>query len=109
MLAVTSPGFLVFAALFAGAWYKSRPANRWRWMLAAGILFYLSLDWQGFVVLLASSLLVWACAFRAPAPVHSTSHRKNADNHTSCPPPSLAAAFKPLRSRIETRPSTRTS
>ena len=65
MLAVTSPGFLVFAALFAGAWYKSRPANRWRWMLAAGILFYLSLDWQGFVVLLASSLLVWACAFRA--------------------------------------------
>ena len=65
MLAVTSPGFLVFAALFAGVWYKSRPANRWRWMLAAGILFYLSLDWQGFVVLLASSLLVWACAFRA--------------------------------------------
>ena len=65
MLAVTSPGFLVFAALLACVWYKTRPARRWRWMLAASILFYLSLDWQGFFVLLFSSLLVWACAFRA--------------------------------------------
>lgn len=65
MLAVTSPGFLVFAALFAAVWYKSRPAHRWRWMLAASVLFYLSLDWQGFFALLASAFLVWGCALRA--------------------------------------------
>ncbi len=35
-------------------------------------------------------------------------HRKDMGGHTSWPPPSRAA-FKPLRSRIETRPSTRTS
>ena len=40
MLAVTSPGFLVFAALLACVWYKTRPARRWRWMMAASILFY---------------------------------------------------------------------
>ena len=45
----------------------------------------------------------------APAPVRSTSHRTDADNHTFCPPPSLAVAFKPLRSLMETLPSTRTS
>src|SRR5699024_5762327 len=35
-------------------------------------------------------------------------HRKDMGGHTSWPPPSRAA-FKPLRSRIETRPSTSTS
>lgn len=35
-------------------------------------------------------------------------HRKDMGGHTSWPPPSRVA-FKPLRSRIETRPSTRTS
>lgn len=66
MLAVTSPGFVVFAALLVGLWYRCKPARRWQLMLAANVVFYLSLDWQGLLVLLVSSLLVWACAKQAP-------------------------------------------
>lgn len=65
MLAVTSPRFVVFAALLVGLWYPCPPARRWQLMLAASVLFYLSLDWQGFVVLLLCALLVWWCALRA--------------------------------------------
>ena len=65
MLAVTSPGFVVFAALLVGLWYLCAPARRWQLMLAASVVFYLSLDWQGFVVLLVCTLLVWGCALRA--------------------------------------------
>lgn len=66
MLAVTSPGFVVFAAVLAGLWYHCKPARRWQLMLAANVIFYLSLDWQGFLVLLASTLVVWGCARQAP-------------------------------------------
>lgn len=65
MLAVTSPGFVVFAALLVGLWYLCAPARRWQLMLAASVVFYLSLDWQGFLVLLVSAVLVWFCALRA--------------------------------------------
>lgn len=63
MLAVSSPGFVVFAALLVGLWFAVRPQNRWKLMLAASTVFYLSLDWQGFLVLLLCTLLVWRCAF----------------------------------------------
>lgn len=66
MLAVTSPGFVVFAALLVGLWYSCRPTRRWQLMLAANTVFYLSLDWQGFLVLLVSTALVWFCALSAP-------------------------------------------
>lgn len=65
MLAVTSPGFVAFAALLIGLWYPCKPARRWQLMLAANAVFYLSLDWQGFLVLLASSALVWFAALTA--------------------------------------------
>lgn len=65
MLAVSSPGFVVFAALLVGLWYCCVPSKRWLLMLAASAIFYLSLDWQGFLVLLVSTGLVWACALRA--------------------------------------------
>lgn len=64
MLAVTSPGFVVFAALLVGLWYRCVPAHRWQLMLTASVLFYLSLDWQGFLVLLAAAAVVWVCALR---------------------------------------------
>lgn len=65
MLAVSSPGFVVFAALLVGLWYVTKPQHRWQLMLAASAVFYLSLDWQGFLVLLLCALLVWQCALRA--------------------------------------------
>ena len=65
MLAVTSPGFVVFAAVLVGLWYLCAPARRWQLMLAASVVFYLSLDWQGFLALLVSAVLVWFCALRA--------------------------------------------
>ena len=65
MLAVSSPGFVVFAGLLVGLWYRLQPKKRWGLMLAASALFYLSLDWQGYVILLLCSLLVWQCALRA--------------------------------------------
>lgn len=65
MLAVSSPGFVVFAAVLVGLWHLCKPQKRWLLMLAASTLFYLSLDWQGFVVLAICSLLVWRCALYA--------------------------------------------
>ena len=35
MIAVTSPGFVLFAALLAGLWYVCPPPRRWQLMLAA--------------------------------------------------------------------------
>lgn len=64
MLAVTAPGFVVFAALLAGLWYFCAPARRWQLMLAASVIFYVTLDWQGFVVLVLCAALVWLCALR---------------------------------------------
>lgn len=64
MLAVTSPGFVLFAALLVGLWYRCAPGKRWQLMLLASVIFYLTLDWQGFLVLLASSAVVWFCARR---------------------------------------------
>lgn len=65
MLAVTSPGFVVFAAVLVGLWYLCAPVRRWQLMLAASVVFYLSLDWQGFLVLLVSAVVVWFSALRA--------------------------------------------
>lgn len=64
MLAVTSPGFVVFAALLVGLWYWCAPPHRWQLMLAASALFYLSLDWQGFLILLVDAAVVWLCALQ---------------------------------------------
>ena len=33
-------------------------------MLAASALFYLSLDWQGFLILLVDAAVVWLCALQ---------------------------------------------
>lgn len=65
MFAVTSPGFVLFAAVLAGLWFRWTPKHRWQLMLAASAVFYLSLDWQGFVVLALCAALVWQCALRA--------------------------------------------
>ena len=47
MLAVSSPGFVVFAGLLVGLWYRLQPKKRTRYLRVASALFYLSLDWQG--------------------------------------------------------------
>ena len=35
MIAVTSPGFVLFAALLAGLWYACPPPRRWQLLLGA--------------------------------------------------------------------------
>lgn len=64
MFAVNSLGFVLFAALFLAAWFACRPATRWMVLLGASVVFYLSLDIPGFVVLAACAAVVWQCARR---------------------------------------------
>ena len=59
MLTVGSFGFILFAALLAGLWRVTPPPRRWQLMLAASLVFYLSLDWQGCLLLCLMTLLVW--------------------------------------------------
>ena len=65
MLAVTSPGFVLFAAVLAGLWFACPPPRRWKLMLGASLVFYAVLSWRTLPVLLASAFLVWWCARRA--------------------------------------------
>lgn len=73
MFSVNGAGFLLFLAVLMAVWYRFPSRHRWVVMLAANILFYLSLDIPGFFVLLACALVVWWCARRmAPdSPSHS--------------------------------------
>ena len=67
MIAVTSPGFVLFAALLAGLWYVCPPPRRWQLMLGANLVFYAVLCWQALPVLLACTFLVWWCGRRTAA------------------------------------------
>ena len=67
MIAVTSPGFVLFAALLAGLWYACPPPRRWQLMLGANLVFYTVLCWQALPVLLACTFLVWWCGRRTAA------------------------------------------
>lgn len=67
MIAVTSPGFVLFAALLAGLWYACKPPRRWQLLLGANLLFYAVLCPQALPVLPVCTLLVWWCARRAAA------------------------------------------
>lgn len=62
MLTVGSFGFILFAALLAGLWRVTPQPRRWQLMLAASLVFYLSLDWQGCLLLCFMTLLVWQAA-----------------------------------------------
>ena len=62
MLTVGSFGFILFAALLAGLWRVTPQPRRWQLMLAASLVFYLSLDWQGCLLLCLMTLLVWQAA-----------------------------------------------
>lgn len=64
MIAVTSPGFVLFAALLAGLWYACPPPRRWQLLLGANLLFYALLCPAALPVLLGSSFLVWWCGRR---------------------------------------------
>lgn len=64
MLTVGSFGFIVFAMLLAGLWRRTPQPHRWQLMLAASLVFYLSLDWQGCLLLCLMTLLVWQAALR---------------------------------------------
>lgn len=66
MFSVSGPGFPLLLAVLLPVWYRLPRQKRWLAMLAAGILFYLSLDVAGFFVLLAAAWAVWRCAKRAP-------------------------------------------
>ena len=57
MLAVTSPGFVLFAAVLAGLWFACPPPRRWQLMLGASLVFYAVLSWRTLPVLLASAFL----------------------------------------------------
>ena len=46
MLAVTSPGFVLFAAVLAGLWFACPPPRRWQLMLGASLVFYAVLSWR---------------------------------------------------------------
>ena len=65
MIAVTSPGFVLFAALLAGLWYACPPPRRWQLLLGANLLFYAVLCPAALPVLAGSSFLVWWCGRRA--------------------------------------------
>lgn len=65
MIAVTTPGFVLFAALLAGLWFACAPPRRWQLLLAANLVFYAVLSPRALPVLLASTFLVWWCARRA--------------------------------------------
>lgn len=67
MIAVTSPGFVLFAALLAGLWYACPPPRRWQLMLGANLVFYAVLCWQALPVLLDCTFLVWWCGRRTAA------------------------------------------
>ena len=67
MLTVGSFGFIVFAVLLAGLWRRTPQLHRWQLMLAASLVFYLSLDWQGCLLLCLMTLLVWQAALRLRA------------------------------------------
>ena len=73
MFSVNGAGFLLYSEIARAVWYRFPSRHRWVVMLAANILFYLSLDIPGFFVLLACALVVWWCARRmAPdSPSHS--------------------------------------
>ena len=64
MIAVTSPGFVLFAALLAGLWYACPPRRRWQLLLGANLLFYAVLCPAALPVLAGSSFLVWWCGRR---------------------------------------------
>lgn len=64
MIAVTSPGFVLFAALLAGLWYTCPPPRRWQLLLGANLLFYAVLCPAALPVLAGSSFLVWWCGRR---------------------------------------------
>ena len=64
MIAVTSPGFVLFAALLAGLWYACPPPRRWQLLLGANLLFYAVLCPAALPVLAGSSFLVWWCGRR---------------------------------------------
>ena len=67
MIAVTSPGFVLFAALLAGLWYACPPPRRWQLLLGANLLFYAVLCPAALPVLAGSSFLVWWCGRRTAA------------------------------------------
>ena len=64
MIAVISPGFVLFAALLAGLWYACPPPRRWQLLLGANLLFYAVLCPAALPVLAGSSFLVWWCGRR---------------------------------------------
>ena len=64
MIAVTSPGCVLFAALLAGLWYACPPLRRWQLLLGANLLFYAVLCPAALPVLPGSSFLVWWCGRR---------------------------------------------
>lgn len=65
MIAVTSPGFVLFAALLAGLWYVCPPPRRWA-LAAGGQTYYFTRcsARQHCPVLAGSSFLVWWCGRR---------------------------------------------
>lgn len=62
MLTVGTIGFTLFIVLLAGLWRICPQPRRWQLMLAASLVFYLSLDWQGCILLCLMTLLVWQAA-----------------------------------------------
>lgn len=67
MIAVTSPGFVLFAVLLAGLWFACPPPRRWQLLLGANLVFYAVLSWRTLPLLLGCTFLVWWCARRAAA------------------------------------------
>ena len=65
MFSVNSLGFLCFLAVLTPLWFVTRPGRRWQLMLAANLVFYLSIDVPGLFVMLASALVVWLSARHA--------------------------------------------
>lgn len=70
MLTVGTIGFVLFAMLLAGLWRICPQPRRWQQLLAASLVFYLSLDWQGCILLCLMTLLVWQAALHLRGSPH---------------------------------------
>ena len=65
MFSVTSLGFLPFMALFVCLWYRVPQPSRWKLVLAANVVFCLSIDIGAFFAVALATAVVWQAAQNA--------------------------------------------
>lgn len=65
MISINSLGFLLFLAVLIPLWFSMHPSRRWMLLLAASLVFYLSDNVFGLILILVVSAVVWQAAKHA--------------------------------------------